>query len=698
MQAQKMAAPVRGRSMLRVAATSSRAPTSTPKRSQASALSAVPGVGPKLEALLKTQGCTSVDQLLDMHHEDNSGDAEATKAWLMDVVGIRTKTTAKGIVDYIAAQRTRGPASQNGNGNGNGATSPQDAVVLGVLQNYSGLTSDRLFNMLKSTGRFNESQSALASILRSLTSQGKVQHDNGTYRFVSGARAGTPAPARSPSPVPSRASPNRVSSPNPTYRTSVPASRASAPSAGGGSGASSSDEQVVLSILQNYSGLSPERLSAMVKNSGKSVSNLNGVVNSLVSSGKVQNDKGTFRFVSGSRAASPMPRQATPAARSSSAPAFRAATPSAGSGSGASSSDEQVVLSILQNYSGLTPERLSNMVRNSGKSVSNLNGVVNSLVSSGKVQNDKGTLRFVSSGRAATPAAARTSSPARASVRPSSAPTPRASTPSAGGGGGASSSDEQVVLSILQNYSGLTAERLANMVKNSGKSVSNLNGVVNSLVSSGKVQNDKGTFRFVSGSRAASPMPRQATPAARSSSAPAFRAATPSAGSGSGASSSDEQVVLSILMNYSGLTPERLSNMIKNSGKNVSNLNGVIASLVSSGKVQNDKGTFRFVSSGRGSTPAPARSASPAPVKRSTSALRTPSPAPGGGGALPATESAVLSLLMNYSSMTADRAHRMMSGSGQFNGSESAMKTVLNSLVSKGKAKSTGGAYSFVSK
>ncbi|KAJ9523096.1 hypothetical protein QJQ45_023914, partial [Haematococcus lacustris] len=796
MQAQKMAAPVRGRSMLRVAATSNRAPTSTPKRSQASALSAVPGVGPKLEALLKTQGCTSVDQLLDMHHEDNSGDAEATKAWLMDVVGIRTKTTAKGIVDYIAAQRIRGPASQNGNGNGNGATSPQDAVVLGVLQNYSGLTSDRLFNMLKSTGRFNESQSALASILRSLTSQGKVQHDNGTYRFVSGARAGTPAPARSPSPVPSRASPNRVSSPNPTYRTSVPASRASAPSAGGGSGASSSDEQVVLSILQNYSGLSPERLSAMVKNSGKSVSNLNGVVNSLVSSGKVQNDKGTlrfvstgraatpaaartssparpssaptarastpsagggggasssdeqvvlsilqnysgltaerlanmvknsgksvsnlngvvnslvssgkvqndkgtFRFVSGSRAASPMPRQATPAARSSSAPAFRAATPSAGSGSGASSSDEQVVLSILQNYSGLTPERLSNMVRNSGKSVSNLNGVVNSLVSSGKVQNDKGTLRFVSSGRAATPAAARTSSPARASVRPSSAPTARASTPSAGGGGGASSSDEQVVLSILQNYSGLTAERLANMVKNSGKSVSNLNGVVNSLVSSGKVQNDKGTFRFVSGSRAASPMPRQATPAARSSSAPAFRAATPSAGSGSGASSSDEQVVLSILMNYSGLTPERLSNMIKNSGKNVSNLNGVIASLVSSGKVQNDKGTFRFVSSGRGSTPAPARSASPAPVKRSTSALRTPSPAPGGGGALPATESAVLSLLMNYSSMTADRAHRMMSGSGQFNGSESAMKTVLNSLVSKGKAKSTGGAYSFVSK
>lgn len=79
-------------------------------------------------------------------------------------MGIKTRTTVKGIVDYLAEQRTRSPSNSlagyagalvNGNGNGNGksAASIHDATVLGVLQNYSGLTADRLFNMLRASGR-----------------------------------------------------------------------------------------------------------------------------------------------------------------------------------------------------------------------------------------------------------------------------------------------------------------------------------------------------------------------------------------------------------------------------------------------------------------------------------------------------------------------------------------------------------------
>ncbi len=107
----------------------------------------------------------------------------------------------------------------------------------------------------------------------------------------------------------------------------------------------------------------------------RSVGSVNSVLSSLVSQGKVQNDNGTYRFVSsgGSRSATPTavrPSSATravsPAARPVS-PAARAPTPTAGPGTGASSGDEATVLSVLSNYAGLTSERLSSMLRNSGK-------------------------------------------------------------------------------------------------------------------------------------------------------------------------------------------------------------------------------------------------------------------------------------------------------------------------------------------
>ncbi len=48
-------------------------------------------------------------------------------------------------MDYRSSARTSGSSS-------NGAAA-QDAVVLSVLQNYSGLSQDRLFNMLRNSGR-----------------------------------------------------------------------------------------------------------------------------------------------------------------------------------------------------------------------------------------------------------------------------------------------------------------------------------------------------------------------------------------------------------------------------------------------------------------------------------------------------------------------------------------------------------------
>jgi hypothetical protein len=106
------------------------------------------------------------------------------------------------------------------------------------------------------------------------------------------------------------------------------------------------------------------------------------------------------------------------------------------------------------------------------RNVGNVNGILNSLVSKGNVRNDSGTYRFLSA-RSATPSASRPSSspssyrPAATPVR-SSSPAARAPTP-VGAGSGAVSSDEETVLKVLQNYSGLTADRLSSMLRASGK-------------------------------------------------------------------------------------------------------------------------------------------------------------------------------------------------------------------------------------
>ncbi len=110
--------------------------------------------------------------------------------------------------------------------------------------------------------RFNESQSTLNSILSGLVSQGKVENERGTFRFLSKAGTGssagrsfTPSASRSPSPAP-RAS-------------AAPARSASLAADRAGDGRSAGDEANVLAVLQNYSGLTEDRLAAMLRNSSK---------------------------------------------------------------------------------------------------------------------------------------------------------------------------------------------------------------------------------------------------------------------------------------------------------------------------------------------------------------------------------------------------------------------------------------------
>jgi hypothetical protein len=114
----------------------------------------------------------------------------------------------------------------------------------------------------------------------------------------------------------------------------------------------------------------------------RNVGNVSGILNSLVSKGNVRNDNGTYRFLS-ARAATPAasrpssspssyrPSSPAPAARSSSPASYRPASPAGRVGTpssnGAVSNDEATVLKVLSNYSGLTADRLSNLLRASGK-------------------------------------------------------------------------------------------------------------------------------------------------------------------------------------------------------------------------------------------------------------------------------------------------------------------------------------------
>ncbi len=97
-------------------------------------------------------------------------------------------------------------------------------------------------------------------------------------------------------------------------------------------------------------------------------SSVSSVLNSLVSQGKVQNDKGTYRFLTkGAGAGRPSSAPSSTPGRGYSPAASRGASAASGPGGGAVAGDEAVVLGVLQNYSGLTEDRLSAMIRSSGR-------------------------------------------------------------------------------------------------------------------------------------------------------------------------------------------------------------------------------------------------------------------------------------------------------------------------------------------
>jgi hypothetical protein len=88
MRAKRLGEPVRGRS------TTVRPIAAAKKVASTGALSSLPGVGPKLEGLLKGQGCANLDDLVRLHIEQNNGDAESTKAWLMVSCDVMEAETA----------------------------------------------------------------------------------------------------------------------------------------------------------------------------------------------------------------------------------------------------------------------------------------------------------------------------------------------------------------------------------------------------------------------------------------------------------------------------------------------------------------------------------------------------------------------------------------------------------------------------
>lgn len=110
--------------------------------------------------------------------------------------------------------------------------------------------------------RYQGTTKQLASLLAEMAVQGKVSNDNGTYRF----RRATPTAARPGSPVPARAASPAARAPSPSAaRATSPAAAAMDPAAA----PMAQYEPAVLDLLQNYAGLTVERLQSLLQNSPK---------------------------------------------------------------------------------------------------------------------------------------------------------------------------------------------------------------------------------------------------------------------------------------------------------------------------------------------------------------------------------------------------------------------------------------------
>ncbi len=331
--------------------------------------------------------------------------------------------------------------------------------------------------------RYRSSPGPLSQLLSRLVQEGKVEEEpRGTFRFRP-TRAGSPSAARagSRSPQPAaRALPPTPSGSRGRRPSSTPASSSS--SSGGGAvrmADISAYEGVVLELLQNYAGLSLERLDTLLASSGARapgyVSNpaaLSGLLTALQSQGRVTKEQGVYRYrTSGrspqaQRARSPSPlrggpaptataRAATPPSVPSSLPLRGASpTPSRSVGPAPLPEDdwgayESTLMTLMGNYGALPLERLHEMLQMSmvwpryDRTPAQLASYLGALAAAGKVVADNGLYR-----KAGTPP------PARPGAGPTYASTP-ANLAAA----------EGHVLSTLAAYPGLTLERLRNMLR-----------------------------------------------------------------------------------------------------------------------------------------------------------------------------------------------------------------------------------------
>jgi len=730
---------------------------------------AITGVGSKNEALLADQGIVTVEDLERVHFQLHVADAERTRQFLEDVVGIKNKKAVKNILLFLDPSSSRAASRIDD-------MMAFEPVIMNILSTYAGLSLERLQNMLLASSgypKYDKSRDQLAAYMAFLANQGKIVADNVTVETVyrskdaplrspSPMRSSSPSAARPKSPTPARAaeagaSPQgaRMASPSVKRASPTPARgpatpRAPSPRAARGKSAAaptpargtskepasfakvSEDEMPwnaapapyvdvnvfesqVLDILQNYAGADVNRLADLLFISAKEPrythgpEKLAGLLERMVAEGKILKEAGVYRY-----------KRRTPMAQRSRSPTPQRAAASLNGNGAAPAGLEGLVLDTLGKYAGLPLERLNNMLRMSGGRYEGgpeaLKPVLASLVASGAVSENNGVYKLGRAGSSPAPAPRASSPPPRAQ---SSSPAPKPSSWSPAPPANVAAL-EPLVLDLLQNYAGLTMERLTTMLASSPKakgmavSSSQLSGVLSDLIARGNVSSDGGVYRF----RTKTPAPgRASSPGRAPSAAPAPRAASPAAAAPAPAASSSsgsmakwEAAALNTLQNYSGLAADRLHAMMTSSLKgqgyaaSVGQLTELLNDLVARGNVSFDSGVYRFRTKtpmpGRAGTPAAARPSSPAPAFQPSGAGASSSSSSNKPSAdMVKFEPAVLNLLQNYAGLTVERLNGLLSNSPKapgYKGTVGQLSGLLADLMARGRVESEGGLYRYV--
>jgi hypothetical protein len=328
-----------------------------------------------------------------------------------------------------------------------GANAALEAPLLKLLSNYSSMPLDRIGNMMRAQGHRATDQE-LSSLLNSLASQGKVGSEGGRYSYQKTGT--TPSPARSTSPLPVTAP-----SSNGNGRHAPVPQRAASPVASPGYGVSSATPlsgdteavaEAVTKLLGNYSGLTLERMHAMLtitltpSKFRMSTSQLqSSVLGPLQSSGKVVLEAGVYKKGS----ATPSPSRAPSPARPASAPSYSTSSTSSSSNgssigyspaaarqsSSASTSQpsagvaalEAPLLKLLSNYSAMPLDRIGTMMRAQGHRATDqeLSSLLNSLASQAKVGSEGGRYSYKKTGTTPSPSRSYTPSSSSYGASPS---------------------------------------------------------------------------------------------------------------------------------------------------------------------------------------------------------------------------------------------------------------------------------------